>query len=259
MELPEPAPLAYDEVIERYSVELLKVAGDLAIRNHDIAVTKSGDLMLNDEVYSALYRLVQTWRFTAPSLATLFKLFAAARQREDDSEAELNNLRPLAGSPFFARAQIEKYHEANDKVGAARLALQSYAGAIVLVLNGLLLALRDDLQCSQQDWQSAGSIIGGYPIGPFLEAAANNFRHVDEWTKTRKPNHRQLASIRVLEAAFGKKFRDISGSRRNPNIAPEALELLADGEFENVSRKFFAFANDLAARANATTPTEIHK
>jgi hypothetical protein len=259
MDLSESAPLTYNEVIERYSIELLKAPGDLVIRNHDIAVTKTGDLMLNDEVYSAMYRLVQTWRFTAPSLTILFALFDAARQREKDSVAELSNLRPLAGSPFFGRAQIEKYHEANDKVGAAQLALQSYAGPIVLVLNGLLLALRDDLQCSQQDWRSAGPIIGGYSIGAFLEAAANNFRHEDEWTKTRAPNHRQLASIRVLEAAFGKKFRDISGSRHSPNIAPEALELLADGDAENVSRKFFAFANDLATRANATAPNEIHK
>jgi hypothetical protein len=245
----EPPPLPYDEVVERYSIEILEAPGDLVIRNGDLALSKSRDLMLNNEVYHGLYRLVQAWRFTAPSLSVLFGLFLSSRRQGKSFEADLNNLRPFAGSPFLNETQRESYHELRDKIGAAHLALQSYAGALILVLSGLLSALRDDLEAPKDEWRSAGPLVGGYSIGAIIEAAANNFRHEDEWMKTREPSERQLSSLRVLEAAFGKRFRDISGSRFSPNIAPKALELLSSGVFENINVGFFAFANDLAGRA----------
>lgn len=243
--LPRQIPMLYDEVVDKYDIEILKVPGDWVIRDGDIALSKSRDFMLNDEVYSGLYRLVQSWRFSVPSLVTLFGLCRAAREQENEFNGVLNELRPLASADNRTR-----YHEANDQIDAAQLALQTYAGALLLVVNGILQAFKDDIEAPRQDWEKAGPSLGGYSVGAFIEAAANNFRHEDEWMKTREPMRRQLASIRVLESAFGKRFRDISGERFSPNIAPEALALLAAEDFENIGKRIFAFANELARSAS---------
>ena len=42
----KPLP-AYDDIVERYGLNILKTPGDLVVKDGDIAVTKTGDLMLN--------------------------------------------------------------------------------------------------------------------------------------------------------------------------------------------------------------------
>lgn len=62
MQLP-PAP-SHAEIVTKFKLEILKSPGDLVLENGDIALTKSGDLMLNNEHYSAMRRFVSTWRST---------------------------------------------------------------------------------------------------------------------------------------------------------------------------------------------------
>lgn len=251
METFEQAPLTYDEAVDRYGIEILRFPGDLVLRNGDIAVTKSGDLMLNDPIYSALYRFVQTWRFNAPALKILFDLLYDAQRKTKDLEAELETLRPMFGHFALQSEQLERYHEINDRVAAYELSSGAYAGSIVLVLSGLLLAFKDDMDASRSDWDAAGPLMGGCSIGAVLAASANNFRHHDEWVKTRHPKPRQLTSVLVLAAAFGKQMADIAERRFSLNISPETIELISEGDFERLSAKLFAFVNDLANRTRA--------
>lgn len=66
-----PVP-SYKENVSKFSLYVLKSPGYLVIRTGDIAVTRSGDLMLNNEHYSAMCRFVSAWRFNAPVLHSLF-------------------------------------------------------------------------------------------------------------------------------------------------------------------------------------------
>jgi hypothetical protein len=77
-------PRPYDEVVDHYCIDILKSPGDLVIKDGDLALTKSGDLMLRNAEYSAMFRLVQGWRFNTPTLQTLFEqVFATRRRRKE--------------------------------------------------------------------------------------------------------------------------------------------------------------------------------
>lgn len=243
-----PPPLTYDEVVDRYGIEILKSPGDWALKDGGLATTKAGDLMLNNPVYSALHRLVQSWRFTAPALTVLFDLLHDTRRNSEADWAELNALRPLSGAFSFNEEQLDRYHELNDRVAAFDLTSEAYAGSVVLVLSGLLLAFKDDMDASREDWEAAGPLIGGCSVGAVVAASANNFRHYDEWIKTRPPTQQQAVSIRVLTSAFGKPIADVAAGRFSLNVTPETVDLLSQGEFETLSTQLFDFANDLAKR-----------
>jgi hypothetical protein len=56
-------PPAYDDVVERFGIDILGTPGGLVLKGGDIALTKRGELMLNHADYSAMLRLVQGWRY----------------------------------------------------------------------------------------------------------------------------------------------------------------------------------------------------
>jgi hypothetical protein len=185
-------PPAYDEVVERYALEILKSPGDLVIKDGDLALTKSGDLMLKNAEYSAMFRLVQGWRFNAPTLQALFDLVFTTKRRRKDLDDSLNGVfadrrfDPKAANPFMPdQSSLDRYHELNDEIGANELASVAYAGAVVLVLSGLLQSFKDDIDATRNDWEKSTPLFEGFSIVSILAASANNFRHNDEWAKTR--------------------------------------------------------------------------
>jgi hypothetical protein len=239
-------PPAYDEVVERYGLEILKSPGDLVVKDGDIALTKSRDLMLNNAEYSALFRLVQRWRFNAPTLQSLFDLVFTTKRRRKDLDASLNGA--------FVVRHFDRYHELNDEIGANELASVAYAGTVVLVLSGLLRSFKDDMDATRDDWEKSAPLINSCSIGSILAASANNFRHNDEWAKTRPPKQNQLASIRVLAAAFQEQIApDGAGHRLSRDICAETLELLGGGSFDKLSANLFGFANNMVKRRQRPT------
>lgn len=138
-------------------------------------------------------------------------------------------------------------HERNDEISANAIGTASYAGAIVMVLSRLLLAFKDDLNATNQEWTQSNPRIEGCSIGAIIEAAANNFRHNDEWLKhARKPTEQQLRSIRMLATALREPIApDGSGHKLSRDICPEILELLSYGDFEQLASNYFTFANSI--------------
>ena len=52
------SPPPYAEVLDRYGIDILRATGDWVIKDGDLALTKSGDLMLKNTEFSAMHRLV---------------------------------------------------------------------------------------------------------------------------------------------------------------------------------------------------------
>jgi hypothetical protein len=195
--------------------------------------------MLNSDEYSALVTLVQYWRFNEPYLQKLFGLALTTKRRLES----LMEIRDRSLDRFVN-------HERNDEISANAIGTASYAGAIVMVLSRLLLAFKDDLDATDQEWAQSGPKIEGYSIGAIVEAAANNFRHNDEWLKNaRKPTRQQLRSIRVLATVLREPIAQ-DGARHglSRDICPEILELLSGGKFEQLASNLFAFANAIPSR-----------
>jgi hypothetical protein len=246
----------YYEVVEQYGLEILKSPGDLVLKDGNLALTKIGDLMLKNAEYSAMFRLVQRWRFNAPTLQSLFDLVFTTKCRRIDLDDSLNGVfldrrfDPKAANPFIPdQSSLDRYHELNDEIGANELASVAYAGAVVLVLSGLLRSFKDDMDATRDEWEKSAPLIEGCSIGSILAASANNFRHNDEWAKTRRPKQNQLASIRVLAAVFQEQIApDGTGHRLSRDICAETLELLGGGNFYKLSANLFAFANNMVKR-----------
>jgi hypothetical protein len=253
-------PPAYDDVVERFGLDILKTPGDLVLKDGDLLLTKSGDLMLKNVEYSALFRLVHGWRYNAPTLQSLFDLVFTTKSRRKDLDDCVNRVfadhrfNPTSADPLTPdEDSIAKYHQLNDEIGANELASSAYAAAVVLVLTALLLRFRDDLNATADDWDKSAPLIHGCSVGSVLAASANNFRHNDEWAKTRHPTNRQLASIRILAAAFQEPIAlHGSGHRFSRDICPETLELLSGGSFERLSSNVFTFANNMAQQRSRT-------
>ena len=95
----------------------------------------------------------------------------------------------------------------------------------------------------------------GYSVGAIIDAAANNFRHHDEWAKTEPPSQQQLRSISVIAAVLKIAIKPNGG--RHPfrrNVCPDIVVVLSQGSFEIMNRNIFAFANSMVSVYDELTP-----
>jgi hypothetical protein len=204
--------------------------------------------------FGAMFALVDGWRFNEPTLRFLFGRVFEMRRRHDELTASFNTQQFQGGPIYFtprAPFGIDDHGVlgAADEIAAHDLGATAYAGAVVLVLTGLLQACKADMKATSDEWNGSGPLIEGCSIGAVLAASANNFRHNDEWLKNRAhPTDPQLASIRVLAAAFREPIAtDGANHALSRNVCPETLQLLSDGSFDVLSpssriRGFFGSA-----------------
>ena len=230
-------PPTRDGVVKRYGLELkILVQKGLAVE------------------FGAMFALLDGWRFNEPTLRFLFDRVFEIWRRRDELTASFRAMAQQPQGPinFTPEAPFGLDDQgvlgASDEIAAHDLGATAYAGAVVLVLSGLLQTFKDNMNATTAEWNN--SLIGGRSIGAILAASANNFRHNDEWLKDRAhPTGQQLASIRVLADAFGEQIApDGADHRLYRNTCPETLQLLSDGSFDTLSENFFAFANSMVQR-----------
>lgn len=236
------SPRSYDEIIETYGLKILKGGAGLAISPTGDLVVRDGDLQLGDERFDALSRLVRFWRFNDPTLRLLFDDVALAPQREKSLRDELDRTALSA----MREQDFEEFHALNDEIGALGFGSAAYAGTIVVVLNNLLKRCWV-LLGKPSGWYTCGPLIGGRTVGEILEAGAANFRHSDEWARTNPPTEQQLKSIRVIADVLGVSLAP-DGSRHpfRRNVCPDLLRTLSGEDYEELNRKFFSFAHNMA-------------
>lgn len=256
----------YDEVIDRNEIVLLQTPGDLVLRDGDIAVTRWGDLMLNNEDYSAFVKLVQAWRFNYPTLEALFRstfTSQVAVRTHDDAvntmfEASAERMAQDPGQGLMPRIDYDRYHELNDQAGAAEIARGVYAGTISVVLSRMLSSFRGNIEATSGEWREAPPSIGGHSVGEIIEASANNVRHADEWRTALIASPQQMKSVRVLAAVLNEPIP--FGGRIHPfarEISPETLEVLSGGELANLERNIFDFAQAMLTLRERRRPRAV--
>ena len=244
----------YGEIVDRFSLDVLQEPGDLVLVGGDLAVARSGDLMLNSVEYSALFRVVQEWRYNTPTMHYLFDIAFNVQHRKHEIENAINcvfdqpydpRTRGLAPDP----ARVARYHELNDEMDALKTSALACASTVVMILSRMLLAMQDDMQATKDQWETSGHLIRGHSVGVILWAAANNFRHNDEWFKTRPPTPQQLKSIKVLADALQEPIAENGeGHQLHRDICHEILELLSNGDFNKLGMVVLGFANAFAKR-----------
>lgn len=193
----------------------------------------------------------------------LFNSVMAHRHRQVELNESVNHL--FAGTPFLdsqdaplVRAkQAERFNTINDEIGASSLGAEACSAAAVLILNSLLLGVKEDLEISRTTWDQTGPLVGGVSVGAILSASANNFRHRDEWRTSRPPTAQQLSSIRVLASALEEPIApDGSGHKLSRDVSLEILERLSNGSWEELNFRTFEFGHNLASNSAKNTSTQ---
>ena len=153
----------------------------------------------------------------------------------------------LQPDPVFTEA----FHRVNDEQGAADFGFATYGGCLVLLLSGSLLRFKDDIDATGDDWTKAAPLFNGCSFGQIIVAAANGFRHDDEWAKMRPSKPKQKVSQDIL-------IKALQGNRvahwHTPGRCAEVLQMLSrGGDFDCLTADLFAFAHNLALLRRAVT------
>ena len=231
----------YEQEIETYAIRLLKAPGDLQLTaNGDIAV-HDGDLKLGNDQYNAMFRLVQAWRFNSPTLQGLFNLATDSGKAQDRLTKEQDELMSLLAATNWSRDSMKEYHSKNDEIGANEIGEGACAGALFIILSNLLLRFKSDLQVAQDRWVNCGPLMNGISVGSLVGAAANNFRHYDEWRRTSPPTQQQLSSMNVIWQVIGSVPVPI-----RENVCPKILEVISGGSYEKLNQRFFEFTKSVS-------------
>jgi hypothetical protein len=256
---PDIACPAYNVFADRYGGEILRDPGDLQLVDGDLAMTRDLDLMLGDNSYDAMRRLLEDWRFKSPHLTLLFGLGQQMIKREGQvwqrlSAAEAAAMAAGCYRPMASPAYQEAWQAHYDEEGTAQSGRDVYPGCIVLMASYALGRFRDDIGCTSVDWKSSGPLFGGRSVGEILTASANGVRHQDEWLKTRTHTPQQLNSIQVLKDALGEPAA--TSVVYSAGRCEQVLDLLGQGRgFDGLTSSMFLFAHDIAQRCRGTRST----
>jgi hypothetical protein len=210
----------------------------------DIAATRDGDLKFGNDKCNAMHRLVQRWCFNARVLETLLTLVREEGERKQQAETE----REVVANVGFAKFELDlkvvaNFHALGEEIGAGEFGGAACAGAIMVVLSNLLLRYKTDLNSTSPKWERIDPQFGGYSFGEVAAAAANNFRHHDEWASTRVPTAQQKKSIAVIEGALNYTIMSqvlIVPWRRN--ACAELIAVVSANDFAMLEQRFFEFA-----------------
>jgi len=118
-----------------------------------------------------------------------------------------------------------------------------YSGTLFVVLSSWIQTFGKKLGLTQNQWLETGETIAGRRISRIIWAAANNFRHFEEWTNV---NDRNRSSIDVLQ--------DVGVvAPWDRNVTGEVLKIVNFPDQENVWNRMHVVANELFHQATGRT------
>ena len=121
----------------------------------------------------------------------------------------------------------------------------------MIVIGSLLGRFQNDLGVGKEDWIAGTPSYAGHSVGQIFIAAANSFRHADEWKKAlfaKKITSKQQHSMSILKAALG--LQTDYDFHNTTNICESIFDLIGNCDFDNIARSALTFANNLALQAD---------
>jgi hypothetical protein len=232
----------YDKTLVRFQLEKLKNSVDLQLtKSGDIAITRDGDLQMGDVQSNAMFRLVERWRQSESTINELFgPMLRASRQLE-----ELTKARELGESPSLGQ-DPKAYHHVTEAIIEYQSLSSVLAGSIFVVANNFLQRFKKDLNASCDEWKLAVPQINNFSIGEIFSAAAANFRHYDEWARTKVPNEKQLAKMTVLCGLLAFPVQTKHGFPTiRTNVCGSVLMMVSEGSVDHFHQITFDYAKAL--------------
>jgi hypothetical protein len=151
----------------------------------------------------------------------------------------------MSGNPF-AGPEIEAFakviRESHDKEAIAVLGAHNSAGCLLISLSNALSRFKKDIGPGEH-WDAAAPLFGGFSVGRIVIAAANGFRHEDEWARSQKMSPRQKASYDIIIGVLA--GRDPVGE---PTLSRSVhiVHLLGNGTFDVLAKNVLTFAHNVA-------------
>lgn len=240
---------AYEAIVQKHGLSAILAGGDLQVTpSGNLAVTDDGDLKFGNDVCNAMHRLVQRWSSNSRVLDTLFDLTQVDEMRRQNAQAD----REAIGKAYFTHPSlIHKFHSLGEEVEVGEFGAAACAGAVMVVLSNLLLRYRTDLKYEKNSkWESVSPQFNGCSFGEVVVAGANNFRHHDEWARTRRPSPQQKKSIVIVERALA--WTPLSPAIVVPwkrNACADLIAVIGDRKFATLERNFFEFAKAMLGQS----------
>jgi hypothetical protein len=167
-----------------------------------------------------------------------------------DLSQELNKLdasptltNPWAGFEQFA----ERFRGITEYEGIAHFGANTYAGCLLIALSNALRRFKSDIAAGEA-WRSAPPSFNGYSVGRIIVAAANGYRHEDEWAKAREMDDRQRRSREVITGALAAQIAPNEGTGAR---CVEIVQLLSQGDYEVLANNVLGFAHNVALTEQA--------
>jgi len=116
----------------------------------------------------------------------------------------------------------------------------------------LLISLSNALSRFKSDinplayWRTPSPSFGGFSVGRVIIAAANGFRHEDEWARpqemSEKQKERQKASRDIIIGAAGRE----PVGEPSPARSVDIIQLLGNDDFDELAKNVLGFAHNVA-------------
>jgi hypothetical protein len=185
---------------------------------------------------------VEAGRFNSPTLEGLFNLVIAAEEARSRLSGEQERALETVFAANWSANSLKQYHSKNEEIGANEIGEAACAGALFVILSNILSRFRNDTRASQELWAKGEPLINGVSLGILIRAAANNFRHYDEWRSASAPTAQQLASMEVLLKALTMPPQII-----RENVCPKVIKIISNGDFGYLNDSLFEFAKSIAS------------
>lgn len=244
-------PPPYEELIERHGLSVIAKGGDLVLTpDGDLAMTSDGDLQFGSTAHNGMFRLASAWRYNSPTMRLMFDTVRELRDAHSAREREVNDaLTPVLWNGRPLETDYSAYHAANDALGAGTLGRGALAGSLMLVTASLLDRFRKDVGPTDPEWDATPPLQGAYSVGQSVIAAANSFRHMDEWRRSSVAGafrKQQSNSITVLVGALG--LTSATGLFGDINPSERLISQIAETDFEQFEGAVLRYANGVAAQ-----------
>jgi hypothetical protein len=234
--------------VQKYGLSEILADGDFRVTaSGGIAMSAKGSPKQGDDRCNAMLQLLDRWFANSRVLETLVDLVGVDNFRK---HIALSDLEAVAESEIANGEEVQKYQELFIEGRTGEFGAAACAGAIMIVLSNLLQRYKKDLHADTLNWDAIDPVFSGGSFGQIVVAAANNFRHHDEWARTGgwELGERQKPSISVIERALD--YTPQSG-RVEPwrrNACADLVEIICGTNFAVLQDNFIEFAKGMACR-----------